>query len=107
MRLQKQAQKNMALEESIKRLKNRGKNNSEIAKELGITENRVNDILQRSLNHSRLVVKNLNEKAQKEGLSVSDYGKKNLHLGDKSAELLSALAKKYDGTETEIVIIDE
>lgn len=75
MRLQKQAYMNRKREEDIKRLKLKGYSNYDIAKELGITERRVNDILQTSLKASKLQLDNHNKKQKAAGLPLFDVAK--------------------------------
>lgn len=75
MNLQKSAYKRKRLEEDIKRFKLRGFSNKDIAKELGITENRVSDILEESLLASKLHLNRHNKEAQVAGLPGFDPGK--------------------------------
>lgn len=75
MRLAKQAAKRQKLEEDIKRLKLRGYSSRDIAEKLGLTENRVNDILFQSLTSSKLLLNQHNERARKAGLPGFDIAK--------------------------------
>ena len=98
MRLQKSAYKRMKLEEDIKRLKLQGKTNRDIALALGLTENRVTDILNESLVASKLKLKDHNKQASANGLPLFNVANVNTDFSALSA--LGEKVKKYqEGTE--------
>lgn len=97
MRIQKSAYKRKKLEEDIKRLKLQGKTNRDIAKALGLTENRVNDILDESLKASKLKLDDHNKKASVSGLPLFDVAKINTDFSSLSS--LGDMVKKYQETE--------
>ena len=72
MNLLKRAYKYKKLEEDIKRLKLKGYSNEQIADKLGLTENRVRDILSASLASSKLVSNEHNKKQASLGLPGFD-----------------------------------
>jgi len=93
MRIQKSAYKRMKLEEDIKRMKLQGRTNYDIAKELGLTENRVSDILEESLLASKLKLNDHNKRAQTSGLPLFDAAKINTDFSSLSS--LGEAVKKY------------
>lgn len=93
MRLTKQAAKRQKLEEDIKRLKLRGYSSRDIAEKLGLTENRVNDILFQSLTSSKLLLNQHNERAHKAGLPGFDIAKVSTDFS--SLQALGDAVKNY------------
>lgn len=97
MRIQKMAYKRMKLEDDIKRLKLKGYSNRDIAKELGITENRVIDILEESLKASKLHLNKHNEEAHKAGLPGFEPAK--IASDFSSLQKVGEAVKKYQKTQ--------
>ena len=93
MRLQKSAYRRMKLEEDIKRLKLKGYSNRDIASEIGITENRVADILKESLIASKLGLNKHNETAYKAGLPGFEPAK--IATDFSSLQKIGDIVKKY------------
>lgn len=97
MNVQKSAQKRRKLEEDIKRLKLRGFSNKDIANELGITENRVSDILSESLMASKLKLERHNAMAEAGGLPLFNVA--NVSTDFSSLSSLGEAIKKYQDKE--------
>ncbi len=68
MNLRKSAHNYLAFEENIKRLKLKGYSDADIAAKLGTTENRVSQVLKKSLESSKLCKKKFNDDRKKIGL---------------------------------------
>lgn len=93
MRLQKSAYKRLKLEEDIKRLKLQGYSNRDIAKKLGLTENRITTILNESLQASKLKLDNHNKTAEAAGLPLFNVA--NVATDFSALSSLGEAVKKY------------
>lgn len=97
MRIQKSAMRRQKQEEDIKRLKLQGYSNRDIAKEVGLTENRVSSILEESLMASKLKLERHNAVAEAEGLPL--FNVTNVSTDFSSLSSLGEAIKKYQDKE--------
>ena len=93
MRIQKSATRRQKQEEDIKRLKLQGYSNRDIAKKVGLTENRVTDILEESLVASKLKLDKHNETAQANGMPLFNIA--NVSTDFSALSSLGEAVKKY------------
>jgi len=97
MHIQKSACKRRRLEEDIKRLKLKGYSNRDIAKKVGLTENRVSSILEESLMASKLKLERHNTMAEAKGLPL--FKVSNVSTDFSSLSSLGEAIKKYQDKE--------